>query len=600
MTDFTTSLHLKLPDFDISPWHDDVNDNFTILDAAFRALTGLITQGAWTNNTPYTVGQQVVDTVDGIIWVVATAHTSAAAPTTFAQDRVANPSYWTQFTAAVTNRGVWTTATAYNTNDFVTDANRFGIVVTPYTSGASYNADVAGGKIATLIDMTGYVTNGIGQSIAAASTKATLINNDLLGIADSADSNNLKKLTYSQFLTNLQSVFFTESEITTNYYTKTEIDANTYDTTESDARFVRYNGVQTLTDANQKQARDNVGIPDRGYIFGYDTANNATDIVNDINIHPGRCMSVDPASPTMMENLLDPMVKRLDALWSVGTGNGMLDVGTISDNTYHIHAIKRMDTGVCDILASKSHDERGICTMTIASPCVVTWPNHGFTINSTVKFTTTGALPTGLVAGTLYYVITAGLGQDTFQVSLTLGGAAVNTSGTQSGVHTAHSTPVLPAGYTHFRRIWSIMRRAGSLIVYRQFGNVCKLVPPIVDRTSTAAVASSILTVTCPYGINSWPMFVSRMTPNLTTHITNSIGDFDTGAVWGTFQICNSQAPGGGSDNYAFIPAYSVQARYSQIYWATTITAGSIISNTLTCLGWVDERGQNDVGGNRQ
>ena len=78
-------------------------------------------------------------------------------------------------------------------------------------------------------------------------------------------------------------------------------------------------------------------------------------------------------------------------------------------------------------------------TMTIASPCVVTWTAHGQENNDTIKFTTTGTLPTGLVAGTTYYKksVTA----DTFQVSATPGGASINTSGTQSGVHTGIFAP---------------------------------------------------------------------------------------------------------------------------------------------------------------
>lgn len=77
-------------------------------------------------------------------------------------------------------------------------------------------------------------------------------------------------------------------------------------------------------------------------------------------------------------------------------------------------------------------------TITIASPGVVTWPNHGLTTDCVVKFTTTGALPTGLTAGTAYYVIP--LDANSFKVCTTAGGkngTAINTSGTQSGTHTA-------------------------------------------------------------------------------------------------------------------------------------------------------------------
>jgi hypothetical protein len=72
------------------------------------------------------------------------------------------------------------------------------------------------------------------------------------------------------------------------------------------------------------------------------------------------------------------------------------------------------------------------CTISIASPCVITQANT-YLKDQTVRFTSTGALPTGLSADGVYFIITAGLTTSSFQVSLTQGGAAVNTSGTQSG-----------------------------------------------------------------------------------------------------------------------------------------------------------------------
>jgi hypothetical protein len=78
-------------------------------------------------------------------------------------------------------------------------------------------------------------------------------------------------------------------------------------------------------------------------------------------------------------------------------------------------------------------------TVSIASPAVVSLTSHGFSGGHMVSFSTTGALPTGITAGTIYTVMTAGLGTDTFQISATgAGGPAVDTTGTQSGVHTLY------------------------------------------------------------------------------------------------------------------------------------------------------------------
>jgi len=76
-----------------------------------------------------------------------------------------------------------------------------------------------------------------------------------------------------------------------------------------------------------------------------------------------------------------------------------------------------------------------IFTVTIASPGVFTRKEHGLVAGDRVIFSTSGALPTGLSANTWYWVISAGLTEDEFEVSATKTGSAINTSGTQSGTH---------------------------------------------------------------------------------------------------------------------------------------------------------------------
>lgn len=83
----------------------------------------------------------------------------------------------------------------------------------------------------------------------------------------------------------------------------------------------------------------------------------------------------------------------------------------------------------------------GVFTVTIASPAVFSLTAHTLLAGERIYFTTTGTLPTGLSVNTIYYVIAAGLTADAFQVSATLGGSAINTTGSQSGVHSAYSCP---------------------------------------------------------------------------------------------------------------------------------------------------------------
>jgi hypothetical protein len=80
------------------------------------------------------------------------------------------------------------------------------------------------------------------------------------------------------------------------------------------------------------------------------------------------------------------------------------------------------------------YSERKTFTVTIATPGVFTVTAHGYSDGDAVSLSTTGALPTGLAANTVYYVVNKAT--NTFNLSTTLGGSAIATSGTQSGVHT--------------------------------------------------------------------------------------------------------------------------------------------------------------------
>ena len=71
-------------------------------------------------------------------------------------------------------------------------------------------------------------------------------------------------------------------------------------------------------------------------------------------------------------------------------------------------------------------------TTTIATPCVVTTTVQLPDLTAII-FQTTGALPTGLLVGTIYY--TRYISSTAFNVSLTPTGALINTTGTQSGTH---------------------------------------------------------------------------------------------------------------------------------------------------------------------
>lgn len=138
-------------------------------------------------------------------------------------------------------------------------------------------------------------------------------------------------------------------------------------------------------------------------------------------------------------------------LSSVVTSNNQVEINgyTLKPGIYtNTPPFRVMNGGVLSIsndLASAGVRQTvtGTVTLTIASPCVITKTAHGFAVNDRVQITTTptGALPSGLTAGNDYFV--QSVTTDTFTVSSTKGGAAINTTGSQSGTHTV-TRPMLP------------------------------------------------------------------------------------------------------------------------------------------------------------
>lgn len=120
------------------------------------------------------------------------------------------------------------------------------------------------------------------------------------------------------------------------------------------------------------------------------------------------------------------------------------------------------------------------CTISNASPAVVTLSGHGLIAGDPVQFTTTGTLPTGLSAGVTYYVISAGLTSSAFEVSATLGGSAINTSGAGSGTHSVTATYSALSSADQ----WQLVQFNNFVIAVQK-----NAAPQVFDLTSSVAFA---------------------------------------------------------------------------------------------------------------
>lgn len=193
------------------------------------------------------------------------------------------------------------------------------------------------------------------------------------------------------------------------------------------------NGIVTLTGVTRNLSPTDVTVVLSATV---PHANNATCIVSDSPQALRKVLVTDEvATITAVHNFsVSPTVPNATSA-NEPVSKSQLDlavIGTVPASSTTVLGAVRVATDPTKTL--------GTATMTIASPCVVSLASHGLTANDTIRFTTTGALPTGLTVGTTYYVLSTGLTSGTFQLSLTAGGTAITTTGTQSGVHTLYRT----------------------------------------------------------------------------------------------------------------------------------------------------------------
>ena len=139
-----------------------------------------------------------------------------------------------------------------------------------------------------------------------------------------------------------------------------------------------------------------------------------------------RNVTMTIANPAVFTNTSHGMAAGTPIIFQT---TGSLPTGVTAGTTYYVAAAGLTANTFKVSPASGSTT----VTMTKSSPAVFTTSSsHGLTVNTAIVFSTTGALYTGLTAGTTYYVKTVPL-VNTFTVSATVGGAAINTSGSQSG-----------------------------------------------------------------------------------------------------------------------------------------------------------------------
>ena len=114
-------------------------------------------------------------------------------------------------------------------------------------------------------------------------------------------------------------------------------------------------------------------------------------------------------------------------LWSQANFGEDLVYGPRGDGLYYWDATNGVTTRGVNL-----NSLGGTVTLTIAAPCVITL-SVPLSTGTAIQLSTTGALPTGLTAGTTYYL--ENVDGVTANLAATPGGTPITTTGSQSGTH---------------------------------------------------------------------------------------------------------------------------------------------------------------------
>lgn len=149
--------------------------------------------------------------------------------------------------------------------------------------------------------------------------------------------------------------------------------------------------------------------------------------------------------------------------------------------------------------------------------------------------------------------------------------------------------PNYPAGFTHYRRIFSIIRKTGAILPFKHIAGIYVYIDAVTDLTAGAGVTrvNALFPMTVPIGFPVRPMVSGSMSVNATGLWSIQVAPAANAASqWlltsGRSAAQHSQAAtiGPHTDNLGQI--------YAEV---TNSGGGSSFNWAIRCHGWVDDRG---------
>ena len=148
------------------------------------------------------------------------------------------------------------------------------------------------------------------------------------------------------------------------------------------------------------------------------------------------------------------------------------------------------------------------------------------------------------------------------------------------------------AAYTQIRRIGSIVRTGAAIKAFTQVGDDFLWSTYATDRSSTAAVAWGLITLTLPVGIQVSPIMTGGWEQATAGQIAVAVGSAaDTGDASEVLVVFSQFATEKHGWNVGAGGIFTDTS--ARINFRTTITGGTITTNILYTRGWRDLRGKN-------
>ena len=261
-----------------------------------------------------------------------------------------------------------------------------------------------------------------------------------------------------------------------------------------------------------------------------------------------------------------------------------IDRGTIDDVTIgvitaallrgHLHGLTLSNnvtdaTNDIDIALGTTASDDAIPTLMILASAITKRLDAGWAVG-----TNQGGLDTGSIANTTYHVFVIRR-PDTGVVDVLFS--------------TSAASPTMPTNYTQKRRIGSIIRSGGVIRPFTQRGDIF-LTAAQTDRNSTSAIADALFTLSVPVGITVQPLLNAYTGAGNNSSIVVGVGSASTGSS--DVRLAWAANNNGTTSDTGMISGGIFTNTSAQIYYVVTTLSGTIASNILNTIGWIDNRGR--------